>query len=129
MSAVKRTAEFSVYVIEFDADWIDDKGKGTVYVGYTARTPEQRLEAHRAGGATAAAIFKVNRRRRASDLRLRRDLAEAKPGHAGPWATEKEAMTHERKLANLLKAHGYIVKVGLGKPFGSEGKKRKPPKA
>ena len=26
-------------------------------------------------------------------------------------------MKHERKLANRLKAHGYVVEVGLGKPF------------
>ena len=38
-------------------------------------------------------------------------------------------MKHERKLANLLEAHGYVVKVGLGKPFGSQGKKRTPAKA
>ena len=110
---------YSVYVIEFDADWVKDKGKGTIYVGYTARTPAQRLATHLAGGRTAAAVFKLNRKRRGTDLRLRNDLATAKPSHAGPWETEAEAMTHERKLANRLKAHGYVVFVGLGKPFGS----------
>ncbi|MEX1907198.1 GIY-YIG nuclease family protein [Janibacter sp. Y6] len=110
---------YCVYVIEFDADWVKDNGKGTVYVGYTARTPQQRLETHRAGGRTAAAVFKRNRKRRGTNLRLRTDLAAARPSHAGPWKTDTEAMKHERKLANRLKGHGYVVFVGLGKPFGS----------
>lgn len=109
--------EYWVYAIEFDADWIDDKGKGTVYVGYTARTPEQRLKTHEAGGRTAAAVFKAGRKRRGTNLRLRQDLACAKPDHAGPWHDEKEAMRHERKLAKRLMAHGYVVEYGLGKPF------------
>ncbi|EAP98565.1 hypothetical protein JNB_00315 [Janibacter sp. HTCC2649] len=120
-----RVQEFWVYAIEFDADWIAAKGRGTVYVGYTARTPEQRLETHRAGGRTAAAIFKVGRRRRATNLQLRMDLAVSEPNHAGPWVIEKEAMKHERKLANRLKARGYFVEVGLGKPFGATAPKPK----
>ena len=121
---------YSVYVIEFDADWVTDKGNGTVYVGYTARTPEQRLATHRAGGLTAAAVFKKRRKRRGTNLRLRADLASARKSHAGPWKTEKEARTHERKLANRLKAHGYVVFVGLGRPFGSSPVRAKiPPRA
>lgn len=109
--------KYWVYVIEFDANWIEDAGKGTVYVGFTARTPEQRIETHRTGGRTAAAMFKAGRKRRGTNLRLRQDLASAKPSHAGPWTSEHDAMTHERKLANRLKAHGYVVEVGLGRPF------------
>ena len=114
--------EFWVYAIEFDGDWIADKGRGTVYVGYTARTPEQRLETHRKGGQTAAAVFKAGRAIRGTNLRLRTDLSSARPSHAGPWPSEKEAMKHERQLANRLKAHGYVVEVGLGKPFQANGR-------
>ena len=123
MTSRKQPA-YCVYAIEFDADWIGAKGQGTVYVGYTARTPEQRLETHRKGGRTAAAIFKANRKRRGTNLRLRTDLSTAKPSHGGPWSTDKEAMKHERQLANRLKAHGYVVAVGLGKPFEAVSKSR-----
>ena len=68
-----------MYVIEFDADWIDPKGKGTVYVGYTARTPEQRLETHRMGGRTAAAIFKGNRKRRGANRAFARSCRPRSP--------------------------------------------------
>lgn len=104
-----------VYVIEFDAPWIQDKMAGTVYVGSTGRTPEQRLETHRGGGRTAAAVFKEGRARRGVDLRLRQDLARGHPSHEGPWPTREEAMVHERKLANRLKGT-FVVHVGLGTP-------------
>lgn len=84
------------YVIEYDADWITDKGKGTVYVGYTGNTPEGRLAVHRAGGLHAAAVFKKAARHRGANLRLRCDLASAHPSHHGPWPTAEEAMKHER---------------------------------
>ena len=123
MSSEKKQREYWVYVIEYDADWIVEKGK--VYVGYTGLTPEERLERHRNGGQPAAKVFKLNAKNRGTNLRLRPDLAEASPNHAGPWPTLKEALVHERKLSNLLKAHGYVVKVGLGTPFSKVGKKAK----
>ncbi|WP_191562886.1 GIY-YIG nuclease family protein [Janibacter melonis] len=104
-----------VYVIEFDAPWVENKRAGTVYVGSTGRTPEQRLETHRAGGQTAAAVFKKGRAKRGVRLRLRQDLARVHPSHEGPWPTREEAMVHERKLANRLKGT-FVVHVGLGTP-------------
>jgi hypothetical protein len=48
--------QFWVYVIELDATGLGDVGEGAVYVGETAKTPEERFVNHKAGGIKAAKV-------------------------------------------------------------------------
>jgi predicted GIY-YIG superfamily endonuclease len=90
--------EYSVYVVELD----ESKRKGTpnpaVYVGQTARTPEERLAQH-------LRHEKSSRHVRGHAVRLRPDLYE----EHNPLATRAEAEAKEAWLADHLRAQGYEV--------------------
>ena len=103
---------YSLYVIELrrevlgearfaarNPDHRDDKP--CVYVGQTARTPEERLEQHRAG-------HKSNRYARRYGLRLRDKLT----ANRGPFGTREEALAAESALADSLRRRGYAVWSG-----------------
>lgn len=106
---------YSVYVIALAADALADRdrvdlGTGAVYVGYTSKTPEERLLSHQAAGPTAGRVFKRMKDPFASTFQS--DLAP----YAGPYATEWEARRNERRTHNRLKSRGYKV-------FGDRGRK------
>ena len=90
---------YGVYAIELEGE------PGAVYVGHTAKTLDERLAEHNAGGDGAARIF----RRGARGSRLREDLH----GDLPRYATRNEAKRAERRLANQLKHRGLKVTVGI----------------
>jgi len=101
------TPRFWVYVIELDPTGLEDIGAGAVYVGETAKTPEDRFATHMAGGMKAAKI--VARR----GTRLRPDLYPPE----GPFATRGEALRFERRTGNRLRHRGYRVYGAQGERF------------
>jgi hypothetical protein len=107
-----------VYVIELDAEGLSDRdkvnlGKGALYVGCTATSPESRLTKHQCTERSAGRVFK-----RMTDPKrswLRPDLAH----YAGPWSTPGEALRNERRLHNRLVQDGYKVFGDRGRAFMS----------
>jgi predicted GIY-YIG superfamily endonuclease len=75
--------------------------KPCVYVGQTARTPEERLKQHRAG-------HKSNRYAHRYGVRLREKLT----ANRGPFGTRAEALQAESALADNLRRRGYAVWSG-----------------
>jgi hypothetical protein len=96
--------QYSVYAIELD----DPRGFGgpaQVYVGSTAKTPEERFARHLEGGPMANA--KVRR----YGTRLRSDLTK----RLGPYATRDAAERAETRLRRRLEARGWRVFGGTGR--------------
>lgn len=108
--------QFWVYVIELDSSGLGDVGAGAVYVGETAKTPEERFATHQAGGLKAAKI--VVRR----GLRLRPDLYPPE----GPFQTRTEALRFERRTGNRLRHRGYRVYGAQGERFMRKGPNAEP---
>jgi hypothetical protein len=95
---------FSVYAIELrDPRWLG--GPAQVYVGSTAKTPEERFARHLQGGPMANA--KVRR----FGTRLRPDLTK----RLGPYATRDAAERSETRLRRRLEARGWRVFGGTGR--------------
>ena len=99
-------AAFWVYVVELDPEAFDFAGPGVVYVGETSSSPEERLAKHLAGGITSSRIVTQY------GLRLRKDLAPPKP-----FGTREDAQLVEYLTAVVLRAKGYVVYGGQGRPF------------
>jgi hypothetical protein len=100
---------YNVYVIELDPgvlkarkvkeenpDYVE--GMQCLYVGQTARTPEERFEQHKEG-------YKSNRYTKKYGVRLRPDLYE----RYNPINTRERAEEMEEKLAAKLRTRGYAV--------------------
>lgn len=100
-------APFWVYVIELDSTGLGDVGEGAVYVGETAKMPNERFATHKAGGIKASKV--VARR----GIRLRPDLYPAE----GPFETRAEALRLERRTGNRLRHRGYRVYGAQGERF------------
>ena len=91
---------YRVYVIELeDFRSRHDPRFPWVYVGQTAKTPEQRLDEHKRGVNAARVVRKHG-------LRLRPDLYEREP----LTTTREEAERLERRVARKLRARGYSVR-------------------
>jgi hypothetical protein len=101
--------QYHIYVIELDPavlktrrvkdenpDYVD--GMDCLYVGQTARTPEERFEQHKEG-------YKSNRYTKKYGVRLRPDLYE----RYNPIRTREQAEEMEEKLASKLRTRGYAV--------------------
>lgn len=99
---------FHVYVIEIDSSRFVFAGEGVVYVGETELSPKQRLKKHLERGRGSARVIRRHR-----VLGLRPDLA---PG-GSPFATREEALEWESATAERLRAQGFRVYGGQGKPF------------
>jgi hypothetical protein len=96
--------QFSVYAIELH----DPRAAGgvpQVYVGSTAKSPEERLARHLEGGPTSNA--KVRR----YGARLRPDLTR----RLGPYATRDAAERAETRLRGRLEHRGWRVFGGTGR--------------
>ncbi len=100
---------YHIYVIELDSKALSVKkfagenpdyveGMQCLYVGQTARRPEERFEQHKSG-------YKSNRYTRKFGVRLRPDLYE----RYNPIATREEAEAMEERLAAKLRKRGYAV--------------------
>ena len=99
-------AWYSVYVVELD-DQADlgprgEPSKPYLYVGITARTPEERFATHLGGGMTASKLV------RDYGIRLRPDLYEQYKKANG----EKKASRMELRVAEELRSQGFIVHCG-----------------
>jgi hypothetical protein len=101
--------EYRVYVIELRPEVMGKKrvagknaerreDKPCVYVGQTAKTPEQRFEQH-VNGKRASRIV------REFGVGLKPRLYR----NWGPYATRAEAEAAEKRLAEKLRGRGYVV--------------------
>ena len=99
----------NVYVIELEKSVMEvkrfkdknpnyDPQKPCVYVGQTAKTPEERLHQHLAGKHSNHFVEKYG-------VRLRPKLY----ARHNPLATREEAEAKERRLAERLRSRGYGV--------------------
>ena len=102
-------AEFYVYVIGLDKEVLNNKkflernpnyveGKPCVYVGQSARPPEERYAQHREG-------YKANRFARDFGRYLKPRLFEG----INPLSSREEAEAEEEVLALKLQKRGYAV--------------------
>jgi hypothetical protein len=100
---------YSVYVIELRPEVLRKKkvasenadrreDKPCVYVGQTARTPEERFEQHLAGKRSSRIV-------REFGVQLKPRLHR----NWGPYETRAEAEAAERRLAEKLRRRGYAV--------------------
>jgi hypothetical protein len=98
-----------VYVIELSPEALGKKrvadenagrraDKPCVYVGQTARTPEERFAQHLAGKRSSRIV-------REFGVRLRPRLYR----NWGPYATRAESEAAEKRLAEKLRGRGYVV--------------------
>jgi len=105
----RKKNSYSVYVVDLDKDILDVKkfrqenpdyieGFPCVYVGQTAKSPDDRFDQHKAG-------IKANRYAKKYGLRLRYKLFEK----YNPIATRKEAEYKEELLAEHLRKRGFAV--------------------
>ena len=105
----KEPPAYRVYVIELSPDVLGKKrvadenagrreDKPCVYVGQTARTPEERFAQHKSGKRSSRIV-------REYGVRLRPRLYR----NVGPFATRAEAEAAESKLAEKLRGRGYVV--------------------
>lgn len=105
----RRSPAYRVYVIELSPDVLGKKrvadenagrraDKPCVYVGQTARTPEERFAQHKAGKRSSRIV-------REFGVRLRPRLYR----NVGPFATRAEAEAAETRLAERLRRRGYAV--------------------
>lgn len=95
------TTAYRVYVIELDDSKRKAAGKPAVYVGQTAKTPEERFTQHLAG-------IRASRHVRDHGVRLKPRLYQ---GYASV-KTRQEAEALERRVARRLKDRGYTVYGG-----------------
>jgi hypothetical protein len=100
---------YHIYVIELEAAVLTFRkvreenplyveGMPCLYVGQTARSPEERFEQHVSG-------VKSNRYVRTFGIRLRPDLFE----RYNPLRSREEAEAMEQRLAEKLRTRGYAV--------------------
>ena len=100
---------YSVYVVELRPDVLEKKAfagknadrredKPCVYVGQTARTPEERFAQHQNGIRSSRIV-------REYGVRLRPRLH----ANVGPFETRAEAENGEKKLAERLRRRGFAV--------------------
>ena len=100
---------YSVYVIALRPEVLRKKkvarenadrreDRPCVYVGQTARTPEERFEQHRVGKRSSRIV-------REFGVQLKPRLHR----NWGPYETRAEAEAAERRLAERLRRRGYAV--------------------
>ena len=100
---------YSVYVIELRREVLEKKkvagrnearraDKPCVYVGQTARTPEERFAQHLGGARSSRIVHEFG-------VRLRPRLY----ANVGPFETRAESEEAETKLAEKLRRRGYAV--------------------
>lgn len=99
-----RGPAYCVYVVELDAGALPARWRGTrvagcVYVGQSAKSPEERFRQHMRGGRLAnTKVYKYGKR-------LRPDLYQA----WNPFESRREAEAAEEALAMELERRGFVV--------------------
>jgi predicted GIY-YIG superfamily endonuclease len=105
----KEPPAYRVYVIELSPEVLGKKrvadenadrraDKPCVYVGQTARTPEERFAQHKDGKRSSRIV-------REYGVKLKPRLYR----NVGPFATRAEAESAESRLAEKLRRRGYAV--------------------
>jgi len=102
-------------VIELDATGLGEVGEGAVYVGETAKLPEERFATHKAGIKAAKVVARRG-------MLLRPDLYPPE----GPFETRAEALRFERRTGNRLRHRGYRVYGAQGERFMKKAPKAAP---
>ena len=108
-AAAKEPRAYHVYVIELSPEALGKKrvadenagrrdDKPCVYVGQTARTPEDRFAQHMSGKRSSRIV-------REFGVKLKPRLYR----NVGPFATRAEAEAGEKRLAERLRRRGYAV--------------------
>ena len=103
----RNTTAYRTYVINLQNPELADPGKGYVYVGQTSKTPEQRLTEHLTGARSNKDINLASKvvQRFGSDLNY-----SLMPQRI--YLTKRQAERAERRLAERLRAEGYVVEGG-----------------
>jgi len=95
------TTVWTVYVIELDPNRTRKPGKGFIYVGMTAKSPEERFKEHMTGARNkrgplfSRVVFKYGQR-------LRMDLAPKRK-----YFDQASAMAAEKRWCQTMKDRGY----------------------
>jgi hypothetical protein len=90
---------YRVYVIELDDSLRKGTTKPAVYVGYSAKSPEDRFEQHLQGGKFASRVVRDH------GVRLRQRLFNAYQ----PVKTRAEGEALERRVGERLRRRGFTV--------------------
>ena len=109
MGSTREPPAYRVYVIELSPEALGKKrvadenagrreDKPCVYVGQTARTPEERFAQHVSGKRSSRIV-------REYGVKLKPRLYR----NVGPFATRAEAEAAEKRLAERLRRRGYVV--------------------
>ena len=96
-----------VYVVDLDAPGNTDVGRGYIYVGQSANTPEERYAQHKAPKPTDGTIDLANSIVRERGLRINQELTIK-----SPFFSESDALKTEKAYASKLCRDGYLVEAG-----------------
>lgn len=103
----RNTTAYRTYVINLHNPQLADPGEGYVYVGQTSKTPEQRLAEHLTGARSNKDINLASKvvQRFGKDLNY-----SLMPERI--YLNKRQAEKAERRLAERLRAEGYVVEGG-----------------
>ena len=96
-----------VYVIDLDATSFTDVGRGYIYVGQSANTPEERYAQHKAPKPTDETSDLASRIVRKLGLRINQELTLQTV-----FFTRETALKKEKAYASELCRAGYLVEAG-----------------
>ena len=98
---------YRTYVIDLHNPELKNQGNGYVYVGQSHKSPEVRLQEHLTDARSAKGIRLASRKVLKYGQQLNYDLMTRRV-----YLDEKQALKAERRLADRLRAQGYIVEGG-----------------
>jgi len=96
-----------VYVVDLDAPVNTDVGRGYIYVGQSAHTPEERYAQHKATKPIDETIDLANSIVRRRGLRINQELTIK-----SLFFSESDALKTEKAYASKLCRDGYLVEAG-----------------
>jgi hypothetical protein len=96
-----------VYVVDLDASSFTDVGRGYIYVGQSAHTPEERYVQHKAPKPTDGSSDLASRKVRKLGLRINQELTLQTV-----FFTREAALKKEKAYASELCRAGYLVEAG-----------------
>ena len=115
------TRVWCVYVVDLDAIDIKDVGRGYIYVGQSAHTPEERYVQHKASKPTDGTSDLASRIVRKLGLRVNQQLTLQEL-----FLTREAALKKEKAYASELCRAGYLVEAGHVTPDPKTCKTKEP---
>ena len=103
----KNNTAYRTYVTNLHNPKLTDTGAGYVYVGQTSKDPQQRLHEHLSGAVSQKGHPLAARKVQRYGTSLNYDLMTHRI-----YLTQQQALKAERRLAERLRAEGYIVEGG-----------------